>query len=159
MGKKKTSSSPPRPAAPAPAPRPPLVERLRPYAIGTVVGVLLFTSCATFDLWWQAWVCFVPLLWLVDRADSARKAVAYSWWAGIVANCGGFYWIIALLERFAHLPWIAAAFLFFLLACYQALVFALFGGVMWRLRRTTTLPMTVLAPVVMIAFELIVPMI
>jgi apolipoprotein N-acyltransferase len=145
-------------AAPA-APRAPLGQRLLPYGIATFVGILLFTACAKLDLWWNAWFCFVPLLYLVDRAPSARSAAKISWWAGIVANCGGFYWIIALLERFAHLPWILAAFLFFLLASYQALVFLLFGGVLWKLRRTTSLPMTVLAPVVMVAFELCVPMI
>ncbi len=150
----------PASAAVAPAgPRPPLARRLLPYGIATIAGILLFTSAATFDLWWQAWFCFVPILWLIDRAETAKQAARYSWWAGIVANCGGFYWIVALLERFAHLPWIVAALGFFLLSAYQALVFYLFGRVIWSLRRKTALPMTVLAPVVMVAFELIVPMI
>jgi apolipoprotein N-acyltransferase len=158
MSKKKKKVKAPA-ATPEVLAKRPLAERLQPYGIATIVGVLLFTACAKFDFWWNAWFCFVPLLWIIERAGSARAAARYSWWAGIVANCGGFYWIIALLERFAHLPWIAAAFLFFLLASYQALVFLLFGGVVWQLRRTTQLPMTVVAPVVMIAFELIVPMI
>ncbi len=156
--KPKKSKKPALPAATL-VPARPLAERLRPWAIGLIVGVLLFTSCARFDYWWNAWFCFAPLVYIIDRAETAKQAALYSWWAGIVANCGGFYWIIQLLERFAHLPWIIAAFLFFLLACYQAVVFLLFGGVVWKLRRSTSLPMTLIAPVVMVAFELIVPMI
>ena len=168
MSKKKKSSSSHKSAplgahaaSPLTPPAPPRSwpERLKPYGIATLVGVLLFTSCAKLDLWWNAWFCFAPLLWLVDRAGTGRQAARYSWWAGIVANCGGFYWIIALLERFAHLPWILAALLFVLLAAYQAVVFFFFGLVTWKLRRSTALPMTVIAPVVMVAFELIVPMI
>jgi apolipoprotein N-acyltransferase len=128
-------------------------------AVATVCGVLLFTSCADFDLWWHAWAAFAPVLWLVDRAPTPRRAGRLAWWCGIVANAGGFYWIIALLERFAHVPWIVAAVLFLLLCAYQALVFYFFGRVVHRLRRTTSLPMVVIAPVVMVGFELCVPMV
>jgi apolipoprotein N-acyltransferase len=152
---KKTPSSPPRA---------PLATRLREvapaYALAGVTGVLLFTSCADFDWWWNAWVAFLPLFWLIDRARSAREAQNLAGFAGLVANCGGFYWIIGLLERFAHLPWVAAAFLFVLLSAYQALVFFLFGRVVYDLRkRYPGLPMVVVAPMVMVGFELIVPMV
>jgi apolipoprotein N-acyltransferase len=121
-------------------------------------GILLFSSCEGWNLWWNAWFAFVPVLWMIDRAPTARRARRLSWLTGIVANAGGFYWIIALLERFARLPWPLAALLFLLLAAYQALVFWIFGHVVYRLRRTTALPMALIAPVVMVGFELIVPM-
>jgi apolipoprotein N-acyltransferase len=143
------------------APPPPLAWSTRLGALGlaTLSGILLFTSCASFDMWWNAWFALVPTLWLIDRADTPRRAMLAAWWCGIVANAGGFYWIIGLLERFAHLPWIAAAGLFLLLSAYQAVVFLLFGRVVHRLRRTTNLPMVVIAPLTMVAFELVVPMI
>jgi apolipoprotein N-acyltransferase len=156
------AKKPKRPAPAAPTPevaRPSRLQHLRALGIATLSGVLLFTSCESFNLWVNAWFALVPTLWIVDRASTPRRAMLYAWWCGIVANAGGFYWIIGLLERFAHLPWILAALLFLLLSAYQAVVFLLFGRVVWRLRRTTTLPMVVIAPLVMVAFELVVPMI
>jgi apolipoprotein N-acyltransferase len=134
-------------------------EKLRVLGVATLSGVLLFTSCESWNFWWNAWFAMAPTLWLVDKAATPRHAQWASWWCGIVANCGGFYWIIGLLERFAHLPFPLAAVLFLMLSAYQAVVFLFFGRVVWQLRRTTKLPMVVIAPLVMVAFELVVPMI
>ena len=52
--------------------------------------------------------------------------------AGLTANGGGFYWIVGFLQRFGHLPLIAALPIFSLLIGYQAITFAIFA---WALRR------------------------
>ena len=125
--------------------------------LATLAGVLWFTACADFDIWIFAWFASVPLLWVVEHAKTTKRAVYYSWFSGIVGNAGGFYWIIGSLERFGHLPWIVAALLFLLLAAYQATVMLLFAWVTRTIRQRTTLPMTLVAPVVMVTFELVVP--
>jgi apolipoprotein N-acyltransferase len=131
---------------------------LRLLAAGAT-GCLLFLACADFDIWPLAWIGFVPLV-VATRATRPRRAVLWGWVAGIVANAGGFYWITHLLQRFGHLPWVAAFFLFLLLAAYQGLHFGLFLYIVRRVReRRPSWPLTLVAPVVMTALELLMPFI
>jgi apolipoprotein N-acyltransferase len=120
--------------------------------------VIWFLSCADFDIWPLAWVAMVPALFAIERASTRRRAVLFSWIVGIVANAGGFYWITNLLVRFAHLSWPVAIFGFLLMCAYQGLTFALFAFLLRRVREGTTLPMALVAPVLMVACELITPM-
>lgn len=132
---------------------------LRPFALAALAGALWFLSCADFDVWPLAWFAMVPTLFVIERAETTRRAFVLAWITGVVANGGGFYWIIGLLVRFGHLPWIVSALLFALLAAYQGLVFAMFGAVTRVIRRRTRLPMAVVAPLVIVTFELVTPMI
>jgi apolipoprotein N-acyltransferase len=136
-------------------------------SIGAAIlsGCLWFLACADFDIWPFAWFAMLPALWIIERAPTRRRALSYGWLAGVVANVGGFYWIVGLLTRFAHLPWPLAVLGLLLLAFYQALVFLLFALVVRRVRQLSAerlgapLPMALVAPVVMVAFELVVPFI
>lgn len=121
-------------------------------------GVLLFLSCADFDIWPLAWFAVVPLLWVVLDED-CRHPFFYGWIAGLIANGGGFYWINGLLIRFGHLPYIASLPLYALLIAYQALAFGLFTWGLRRLRDLTPLHVAWLAPIVMVAVEMVVPFI
>ncbi len=155
--KKKTKAKKPKPtSAERAAAR---KEHLRWLPVCLLSGTLWFTSCASFDIWIFAWFAMVPSLFAIERATTRRRALLYGWFTGFVANAGGFYWIIGLLERFGHLPWPVAAFGFSLLAGYQAVVFLLFAWAAREIRRSTSLPMTLVAPIVMVAFELLVPFI
>ena len=126
-------------------------------------GVLLFLSCADFDIWPLAWCGLVPILWAIDRAPCRRRAWLLGWTTGIVANVGGFYWIVGLLTRFAHLPTVVSLLGLFALAAYQGLVFLLFALAVYRIRvfskhvLSGPLPMMLITPVVMVAFEALVP--
>jgi apolipoprotein N-acyltransferase len=126
-------------------------------AAGT--GCLLFLACADFDIWPLAWIAFLPVL-LVTRADRPRRAFLWGWLAGLVANAGGFYWITTLLMRFGHLPFAVALILFLLLCAYQGFHFGVFLWIVRRVReKRPELPLTLLAPVVMTALELVMPFI
>ncbi len=123
-------------------------------------GTLLFLSCADFDIWPLCWIGLVPLLWVLlddDGQPRTRNPFLYGMLTGIFANGGGFYWIVGLLQRFGHLPWIAAAPLFLLLVAYQALTFGLFAVIVCRLRMHMGVKVTWLAPLVWVACELCVP--
>ncbi len=123
-------------------------------------GTLLFLSCADFDIWPLCWIGLVPLLWVLlddDGQPRTRHPFLYGMLTGIFANGGGFYWIVGLLQRFGHLPWIAAAPLFLLLVAYQALTFGLFAVILCRLRMHMGVKVTWLAPLVWVACELCVP--
>lgn len=126
-------------------------------------GCLWFLACADFDIWPLAYVAMLPAFWVVERASTRRKALFYGWLAGAVANTGGFYWVSGLLERFGHLPFLVAVLGLLLLAAYQAVVFWFFFWVVRSIRLQsreqlgTPIPMVVLAPIVMVSFELLVP--
>lgn len=123
-------------------------------------GTLLFLACADFDIWPLCWIGLVPLLWVLlddDGQPRTRSPFFYGMVAGMFANGGGFYWIVGLLQRFGHLPWIAAAPLFLLLIAYQALTFGLFAVIVCRLRMHLGVKVTWLAPIVWVACELCVP--
>ncbi|HEX2658790.1 MAG TPA: apolipoprotein N-acyltransferase, partial [Polyangia bacterium] len=65
-----------------------------------------------------------------------------------------------LLERFAHMPGYQAIPIMMLLSTYQALEFGLFAWGVHRLaRRRPELPLSLLAPLVMVVIELVVPQI
>ncbi|HEY7957021.1 MAG TPA: apolipoprotein N-acyltransferase [Polyangia bacterium] len=134
--------------------------RLLKAGVALASGVLLFLACADFDIWPLAWVAVAPLLWVILDERTEKPAV-YGLLCGLTANGGGFYWIVGFLERFGHLPLIAALPIFLLLIGYQAITFALFA---WLLRRLHDrlgdrygLGVIFLAPIVYVAVELVVP--
>src|SRR6185436_12406409 len=94
-------------------------------------GVLLFASCADFDIWPLTWFAIVPMFVVVTHPTTERPAL-YGFVCGLVANAGGFYWIVGFLQRFGHLPLVAALPIFLLLVSYQAITFAAFA---WCVRR------------------------
>jgi apolipoprotein N-acyltransferase len=136
-------------------------------AIGLAVlsGVLWVMACADIDIWPLAWIAMLPALWAIDRAPTTRRALLFGWITGLVANLGGFYWITGLLTRFADFSLPLAALGTFALAAYQALVFLLFAWAVrgirasFAARRGAPLPMALVAPLVMVTFELLVPFI
>ena len=128
--------------------------------LAALSGTLWFLGCPDFDLWPLAWVAMVPLLWaLLDRDGQPRteRPFLYGFIAGLVGNAGGFYWIVGLLQRFGHLPFIAALPLFLLLVAYQGLTFAFFAVLVCRLRAQLDIKTTYLAPLCWVACELCVP--
>jgi apolipoprotein N-acyltransferase len=122
-------------------------------------GTLWFLAVTPFDFSFLAWFAAVPMLWGVDRAPTFRQALTVGWWAGVVETAGGFYWLIDVMQRFADFPWIGAAAVFMMFCAARALIFLLFSGFVFGIRRRTRLPMTLLAPVVMVGCELVVPQI
>ncbi len=123
-------------------------------------GTLLFLACADFDIWPLCWIGMVPLLFVLLDADgmpAVRRPFLYGYLCGLFANGGGFYWIIGLLMRFGHMPWIAAAPIFALLIAYQALTFGIFATLLCRLRAQVDIPVTWLAALCWVACELCVP--
>ncbi|MFO7567353.1 MAG: apolipoprotein N-acyltransferase [Enhygromyxa sp.] len=87
-------------------------------------GSSMWISAPDMDIWWLAFVGWVPLLWAIhDRPR--RHAFFYGWIAGFVAVFVGFFWMSELLTRFADFGKPAAAAITGL--------FALFLGLQWAL--------------------------
>ncbi len=127
--------------------------------LSLLAGILLFLSVPTYGLWPLMWIATVPELYVARVAGTPRRAFLYGWLTGTVANAGGFYWMDGLLERFGHMPAIEALPIMALLVGYQGLAFAFLS---WGVRRAsdrTRAPLVLLAPLVMVAVELLMPQI
>ena len=127
-------------------------------ALSTLSGCMWFLSCTPFHLSGLSWVAMVPVLFVLDRAHTHARATLFSWWAGAVMVGGGFYWLIELLRRFADVSSPVAVFFYLLFCAYQGSVFLLFGWAVRAIRRRKAFPMALLAPLAMVACELIVPL-
>jgi apolipoprotein N-acyltransferase len=127
--------------------------------LSVLAGCLTFLAVATFDVWPLAWVALVPLLLALEEQTPGR-AFLYGWLTGLCTNLGGFYWINGLLQRFGHMPAVAAVPLWWLLCAYQGLIVAFFA-LFLRLvhRRAPGLPYALTVPVIMVACELCVPLV
>jgi apolipoprotein N-acyltransferase len=138
--------------------RPPLFTRARALKTGIAVlsGVLLFLSCAHFDIWPFTWFAVAPLIALALDEKTTRPAY-YGFVTGLFANGGGFYWIVTFLQRFGHLPLIAAIPIFLLLVSYQAITFSLFAWILRRLNDRFNIGVTFIAPTIYCALELVIP--
>jgi apolipoprotein N-acyltransferase len=127
-------------------------------ALCTLSGVLTFLATADFDIWPLAWICQVPLL-LVALDERCERPFGWGCLAGLVTNAGGFYWIDHLLVKFGHLPQVAALPLYLLLVGYQGLSFGVLAWILHHLVRRIALPVTLLAPMTLVAVELLFPLV
>jgi apolipoprotein N-acyltransferase len=127
------------------------------FGLATLSGCLWFLACAPFDLWALAWIASVPMLAVIDRAATFRRALFLGWWAGAVETGGGFYWLVDVAHRFASFPWAASLVVFFAFCASRALIFLLFTAIVCGIRRRMRLPMALLAPPAMVICEILVP--
>src|SRR6202049_3838044 len=127
------------------------------FGLVTLSGCLWFLAVTPFDLSALAWIAAVPMLLAVDRAPTFKQALLLGWWAGVVETAGGFYWLIDVMQRFADLPWVAAALVLLVFCAARAVIFLLFTGLVCGIRRRRRVPMTLLAPVGMVGCEFVVP--
>ncbi len=122
-------------------------------------AALLFSSVPTLGVWPLMWVAVVPELWVALAATTPRRAFLYGWLTGAVAHAVAFSWMDGLLERFAHMGPLEALPIMALLVAYQGLGFAFFSWGVRRASERTDLPLVVLAPLVMVVVELLMPQI
>jgi len=128
-------------------------------------GLSCVLAAPRYNLWPLGYLVVVPLLWLAERPPTRRRAFLYGWFAGFVANATGFYWLTSLFTRYAALHFSLAMLALVLLSAYQGLVFALFAVIVRRIRGVSRaklaapLPMVLVAPLVMVSCELVVPFI
>jgi len=127
--------------------------------LSLLAAVLLFSSVPTFGLSALMWIAVVPELLVALAASTPRRAFLYGWLTGSVAHAAAFYWMDGLLERFGHMAPIESLPIMALLIAYQGLAFAFFSWGVRRAWQRTSWPLALLAPLVMVAIELLMPQI
>lgn len=97
-------------------------------------GILLSLSFPLFDLWPLAWVSFVPLFWLTERAKG-KKAFLFGWAHGAGFYLASLYWIAPTVSNYSNVPLPLSIFICILLGCVLGLYTGAFASVVSLLRR------------------------
>ena len=74
-----------------------------------------------------AWVAFVPLFWVIDRAESLRGAIGVGWFMGFIAHLIGFYWLVYTISVFGGFSYPVSSVVFLIYAALQGLQMAIFA--------------------------------
>src|SRR5882672_904565 len=140
--------------------RPPGAAVVR-VGLSLLAAVLMVLTVSPFDLWPLMWLGIAPQLWVAIGSRTGKRAFLHGWLTGVAANTAAFYWMDGLLERFGHMPTLEAVPIMMLLTTYQGLEFGLLSWGVFRLRARSRLPLAVplaiVAPLVMVTIELVVP--
>jgi apolipoprotein N-acyltransferase len=127
-------------------------------AIAVAGGLAWVIAAPPIGVWPLGWIALAPTLWLVDHAATPRRAALYAWTSGTVSCLGGFRWFATLLSDQAGLPLPVALLGLVLLSAYNGLVF-FFAARAIRAMRRRKWPMALCAPLALVAFERLVPMV
>ncbi len=101
-----------------------------------VIGVLLAAVGTGLLLAWAfprpgldalAWICLVPLLWVLGRCSGPAGAAFFAWVSGMVFCAADLSWIYLTLVTHGHFSPPVAALVFLVLVSFLALYFAAFG--------------------------------
>jgi apolipoprotein N-acyltransferase len=124
------------------------------YGAAAATGVLIAACFLRFQLFPLAWVAFVPLLWALRRAGTARDAARIGFVAGMVTNAPAFYWLVYTIHVFGGFSYPVAGFFYLCLTLFTACQFVLFA-VAWQ--RTGPGPLALAAPVLWVSLEFLYP--
>ena len=129
-----------------------IIKDLLPWIAATAGGILAFLGYAGFDHFYLEWICLVPILWAI-RGQSPFRAFFIGWFAGIIENVGGFYWIIYMFEQFAGLSWPPAFMGLLLLAAANGILVAVWAGATRFITRGTGWSVIWVSPIMWTALE------
>lgn len=104
---------------------------VRALFIAALSGVLYFVGFVGFGVWPLVFL-FQAVLLLAIEGRTPRQAFGLGALSGFVAMCGGYYWVVHLLQAFAGLSLPLAVLGYVLLNIYQGL---LWGFVAWLVAR------------------------
>ncbi len=122
--------------------------------IGSALLVVL--AAPPFNLWPLAFLSLIPIYLLIRNA-SPLVATFWSWLTGFLILLGGTFWWVDLLGRFADLSLPSSLGITFLFCAYQAIPYAIWGGVCSLLHRRYRVSWIVSGPLVIALSEMIVP--
>lgn len=127
-----------------------------PVLWAAAAGAMYFLGFTGFGFWPLIFVFLVPLL-RVSEGRRLRSVFFLGWAAGIVTMHGGYYWVVHLLQAFAHLalPW--ALLGLFLLSVWQGACLAVLALVVVTIRRRWRWPYSLTLAVSLTAMEAFFP--
>jgi apolipoprotein N-acyltransferase len=119
----------------------------------TASALLTILSFPDFDLWFLAWISFVPLLIAIAHTSSFRKAFVAGWLWGTIFFYGTCWWLTYPMIHSAQIrAWVAYPLLLLpivFIALFPALACAIVSLLIKRLGSSAML----LTPIVWVSFE------
>jgi apolipoprotein N-acyltransferase len=119
-----------------------------------VSGGLIAACFLRFWLFPLAWVAFVPLLWAVRHAATAREAARVGCIAGLATNLPAFYWLVYTIHVFGGFGYPLAVLFYLCLTLFTSCEFVVFA---LALRRTGPGPLALAAPALWVTLEFLYP--
>jgi apolipoprotein N-acyltransferase len=113
-------------------------------------AILLAAAYLTPSLFPLAWIAFVPLFWVIEKAETLRRAVLYGWLMGAGAHLIGFHWLVYTINVFGGFPYPISSLVFLLYAILQGVQMAIFA---YLVRRFGFGPLQILPAVFWVALE------
>ena len=95
-------------------------------------AILLAAPYLAPSLFPLAWISFVPLFWVIGKAETSRRAVLYGWLMGILAHLIGFHWLVYTINVFGGFPYPISSVVFLLYAILQGVQTAIFAYLVHR---------------------------
>lgn len=107
-----------------------------------ITGLLAAFSFPKIDLFFLAWVAFIPLIYTIMRA-SPKVSFFYGLLSGFVFNAVGLYWLIIMLE-FNTGSYIQSFIAAFALWLYLALYWGIWGWLISKAKKYLIYPWTMI---------------
>lgn len=124
------------------------------YLLSSASALLLASAFLLPVLFPLAWISFVPLFWVLQRAGKLRQAFFLGLLMGAVANLFGFYWLNYTIRVFGGFSHGLSVVIFFFFAAYAALPVAFFALLV---RLCGLGPLNLFPPVFWVAIEFLFP--
>ena len=102
-----------------------------------------------------AWIAFLPLFWVLNKAETLGRAFFYGWLMGFVAHLMGFHWLVYTISAFGEFPYAISVVVFIIYAALQAIQMAIFSLLVWRIGFG---PLQILPAVFWIPLEFLFPL-
>ncbi len=120
----------------------------------SAVGMVL--SCPNFDQFWLGFLMWIPYFAAIEGCRP-KAAFFYGWLVGIITVFWGFFWMSELLTNFAGFSVPAAMPVTLLFAMWHGLLWGLSAWLVTLARARVSWPLWVVAPVVWISVEALLP--
>lgn len=131
-----------------------ILEKTREYFPPVASGLLVALAFPSFDLYFLAWVAFIPFLlslWGKDPKQAFKSGYAF----GITYFFGTLYWIYHSINHYGGISLIPSIAVVLLLCLYLGLYPAAFAFTFSSMIRKTKLPALFIAPVAWVVLEYI----
>lgn len=134
--------------------------------LSSLTGIIYCLSFPGFDQWYLVWISFIPLLYVIEKANSSKQVLLAGFVMGFSGNSLGYYWLPYTIHVFGGFNYPLTYLFFFVLISYQALFFSAFSYLVWKSSRLKLrfkdyelkLPLWFVTPSIMVILEFIYPL-
>jgi len=131
-----------------------IILTVKRYFMCFLSAILLILSYAPFDLFFLAWIAFLPLFLFLYKTNDYKKVFIGGFIFGFFYFLGNVYWIYHSLYHFGSVPLILSFFIVGLLTLYLALYPCLFSLIYKNLLKNN-IPASLYAPFIWICLEVL----